>query len=226
MTVIDQGGRIFLAALCLIVLLLGVPTGIKEFYAVVGSGLTDASKFQTLVQDRQVLAPSSQAMKTVLGDCYVAMAGVFGKLRPVQDQKAVRENCLSTALAITSSTPVNSYAWLVAAKAASGLENYADLNLYLSRSRETGPNESWLASLRTELAEANFDLLGEGNRAAYVQDVGIVLEDQLAREALARRFALIEGARPVILAAVESQSEVLQSRFLDAVRRAGVLISQ
>lgn len=142
------------------------------------------------------------------------------ELRYLDDatRAAIAGTCLAMAEQITSKAPAASYAWLVGALALSRLADIEQMNTWLLRSQQTGPNERWIAEKRIELAEAHFADLGPEVAAGHDLDLLLVAQSTPGTASIARRYFSDPAFRERLITLVESLPGNEQARFVAQMR--------
>lgn len=163
-------------------------------------------------------APSSYSRKLVLGDCSFAMARISRAGTP-QQQTDLAQSCEHVSREIAASMPSNSQAWYVNALTNAQLGNVDRFLSSYRRSRETGPNEQWIAENRARLAESMFAQLDAETLAYHEADLTMLANSRRGTRTLAERYASDEAFRERIIGVVARLPPERQRAFLNNVRQ-------
>lgn len=210
----------FLSAWAIALLFLASVSAFSELRPFVSSGGDRASRYQAYVEGTSVSGFSSFSQTMVLQDCLKAVTSIYGRLQPKDQRTNVIENCRNEAIAITDRAPTQSLAWFVQALIAAEVNNPEDLNLSLAKSRLAGPNEQWIAEVRVELAELNYDKLDAENLEGNAQDLLLLVKSKRGVRKIARRYIQRPEFRQRLADLVETLPEESQKKFVSNVRRA------
>lgn len=208
--------RVVLAA-SLVLLLGAVAAAYTESRSYVAGGLTAAESYAALREGRQQPGLSVASARLVLDNCYDAMQGVYGRLRPSAERRSVAETCGALAEATTAGMPSYAFAWYVAAIAAVERADPHGLVAALRQAQLTAPTEQWLAELRVALAEDHFAELPDDVRRNHERDLALLVISNRGIASIARRYVDDPGFRARIADIVETLSEEDQQRFVSTL---------
>uniref|UniRef100_UPI000567187A hypothetical protein n=1 Tax=Pseudorhizobium marinum TaxID=1496690 RepID=UPI000567187A len=110
-------------------------------------------------------------------------------------------------------------AWYVNALSHARLGNVDRFLSSYRRSRETGPNEQWIAENRARLAEDMFAQLDAESLAYHEADLTMLANSRRGTRTLAERYASDEDFRERIIDVVSRLPPERQRAFLNNVRR-------
>jgi len=196
-------------------------TALAEFMPYLRSGTLVDQKVAVLAQGVVEPGPSYRSERMVLADCSVALDSQAGGALPDDQWLNLVQHCQTIAQDITASEPTFSFAWYVAARAAEGLGDGAQMTASLVRSQSTAPRQAWLALSRAKLADRNLDVLDATAFEVYEKDLAVLVESNVSLPWLGARYLESEAFRQRITAVVETLSAENQRRLIYAVRAAG-----
>lgn len=208
----------FLSLWAIALLVLASVSAFSELRPFVAGGGDRASRYQAYVDGTSVSGFSSFSQTLVLQDCLKMVTSIYGRLQPQDQRTSVLENCRGEAAAITERAPTQSLAWFVQALIAAETDNPDTLNLTLAKSRLAGPNEQWIAEVRVELAEKNYDLLNAENLKGNDQDLLMLVRSNRGVRTIARRYIQKPEFRRRVADLVETLPEETQQKFVRNVR--------
>lgn len=187
------------------------------------TGITPIQRTLALNPASTSIGLSYDVAAAVLGDCATAL-GQSGSLemrfQGEDGRRRVAETCLQLSSYATAAMPASSYAWFVRAHSSLAAGKLGDFNADLIRSQLTGASEQWIADLRVELAETNFDLLSPEALAAHERDLRLLVSSSVGLRNLARRYVAQVDFRERIADIVESMPEASQRRFINNLQAA------
>lgn len=209
----------FLSVWALALLVLAGVSVFGELRPFVASGDDRASRYQAYVDSASLSGFSSFSQTIVLRDCLKMVTSIYGRLQSLDRRTSVMANCASEAAAITERAPTQSLAWFVQAVIAAENDNADTLNLTLTKSRLSGPNEQWIAEARVELAEMNYDQLNTENLAGNDTDLLMLVRSERGVRTIARRYIQKPEFRERVAGLVETLPEEIQQKFVINVRQ-------
>lgn len=162
---------------------------------------------------------SSYSKTLVMRDCYRIVLG-YHDFDLVDDAvRNVIAICGERATRIVAVTPTDSFAWLVRAAASVRLKQQDEFNAALQKSQLTGPNEMWIALLRTNLAETHLSKLSAESVRAENADLTLLASSWKGVQLIAKRYVSDPDFRVRITAIVEKMPQDRQRAFLNSVRK-------
>jgi hypothetical protein len=161
------------------------------------------------------LSYDSQA--SALSDCDSALMSIGTDVRATIRAKSIGASCEAMSAGLTTSTPVNSYAWLVRALTSASLQKEDEAVRSLRMSQTTAPYELWIAAKRVDVIEK----FGLQQKVAdlYSFDLAALLNSRSIIKKIASRYRDDAAFRKIIQPIVETQSETIKAAFLQAVRQ-------
>lgn len=162
---------------------------------------------------------SSYSKILVLTDCF-RVVRIYGASDMMDEAvRNVVTRCADQADDIVSTTPTDSFAWLVHAAASALLLDNENFNISLQKSQLTGPNEQWIARFRVNLAESNVSKLTPRTRQMEDADLGLLASSARGVKLIARRYISDPAFRARITAIVEKLPQDKQVIFLRTVKQ-------
>lgn len=161
---------------------------------------------------------STASKNTLLKTCFDAMNSVLALASDVKSNQDRANICAQKANEIIAKEPNMSLAWVVLADSMIVNGRYSEIEGVLSLSKNSAPNEGWLAQARLVVflkASAHVDL---AKNEVFKNDVNVVLTDRIDTQWLARQWSLNEIARPAIETAVALTGRKEQNRFVRMLR--------
>ncbi|TPP03696.1 hypothetical protein [Rhizobium glycinendophyticum] len=158
--------------------------------------------------------------KRLMLACMQGMTGLWYSVADDAQRQMLAKNCLDLALQYTAKTPVDSFGWVLAARASFILHNVDGMNRYLAYSKAAGPNEQWIAAHRVELFETARTNLSEINKTNAERDLELMVTSLTGIRSVAQRYLSDADFRERITDIVETLPERDQRRFITNVRRA------
>lgn len=214
-----MGVRVF-GLLCVLFWLGVAPLAYAELRPFLTGGQTREARFELIVTGGERPGISSYAQRLTLDNCLEAINSIYGRAQPSPRRQKALATCAELSAKIVTASPANAFAWFIGALAASGEGNVATMNDRLLHSRQTSPNEQWVAELRVELAENRLDDLDALNREGHELDLKLMTESYRGAQSIARRYINDVQFRERIVVLVETLPEATQARFVRNVRRA------
>lgn len=208
----------FLSVWASALLVLASVSAFGELRPFLASGGDRASRYQAYVDDASLSGFSSFSQSIVLRDCLQMVTSIYGRFQSSDRRATVMENCATEAALITERAPTQSLAWFVQAVIAAESDESDTLNLTLTKSRLSGPNEQWIAEVRVELAEMHYDQLDSENRAGNERDLLMLVRSKRGVRTLARRYIQKPEFRKRVADLVETLPEKTQREFVRNVR--------
>lgn len=202
---------------CLVAALAGSVLFLQEIDILLQPQRTDARFFPQIASRPPPYGPSSYSKKITLADCTYALHATSRLTAP--DQAGVARSCERLSRGITATMPTNAQAWYVNALAEARLGNTAAFLASYRKSRETAPNEQWLAENRTRLAEDMFAQLDAESRRQHEADLTLLANSIRGTRAIAARYASNQEFRERIIEIVERLPPERQRAFLYNVQR-------
>lgn len=160
---------------------------------------------------------SYYSQKRLMGGCMNGMISISHMLRSEEDQQSFARTCKAQADAIVQQSPLDGFAWVVSAQAASILKDNEAMNRGLVNSWTTTRNEQWISTFRLKLADTNYDLLNEQAREANVRDMQLHVMSEKGIRIIADRYVRQPEFRERITSIVSSMPNDRQRRFLGLV---------
>lgn len=199
---------------------LGIYGASKEA-PVLGYGISASIETTEAIRN-QTLGPtlSYYGHKRLMLECAQSMTGLWYSVADQGQREMLAKSCLRYALEYTDSTPIDSFGWLIAARASFTLNDIDGMNRYLAYSKAAGPNEQWIAAHRVELWEAARSSLSQDNQARANSDLALMVTSLTGIKAVAQRYISDSDFRDRITEIVEKLPERDQRRFISNVRRA------
>jgi hypothetical protein len=198
----------------------GATTAWREFGAFANGGIAPQSRFAALAAGALQPAVSPLSERLLLDACQEGLRGLYGRLRPAAERRAVATQCRDAADAVTAAAPGNAYGWYVGARAAAALGDAAGAEARLLRSHVAGPMEQWVAELRVGLVEADYAAAGPELRRRHAADLALLVRSRRGIAAVSHRYIADPSFRARITEIVEELPEEDQARFVGTVRRA------
>jgi len=195
-------------------------TGYSEASPIFASGFTPDEAFEALAANRIAPGPSILSMDLVLNDCFTAITSSYGLAQPSGRRNQMLSQCRQIAEDITARAPSYSFAWLIDAMSAVELHDIGGFNDALDKSYLMGANEEWIAALRVDVGERQFDNLEPAARTHHERDLQLLAQSSRGIARLADRYALYPDFRERITPVIESLSPLGQRMFLNAVSSA------
>ena len=161
---------------------------------------------------------SAYAQGALLTDCHQALNSTRNLVRPRNETAGLTSACETVAERAIGSLPTHSFAWLVAAEARAATGNIAGVNAALALSRNTGPNEGWIADFRVALAETYLDRLDAGNRAGHDRDIKLLVASTDRIRLVGQRYMRDPDFRKRVTDIVATMPADHQRRFLTVIR--------
>lgn len=214
-----MGVRVF-GLLCALFWLGVAPLAYVELRPFLTGGQTRDARFELIASGGERVGISSYAHRLTLDNCLEAINSIYGRAQPSSRRQKSLVTCGELSAEIVAASPVNAFAWFIGAMVAAGEGNVAAMNDKLLHSRQTSPNEQWIAELRVELAENQLDDLDAPNRAGHEFDLKLMAESYRGAQSIARRYLNDVQFRERIVVLVETLPEETQARFVQNVRRA------
>lgn len=204
--------------LCLIASLGAGALFLEEVRVLLQPQRSDATFFAHVASGVPQHGPSSYSKKIALGDCTFALLNER-RLADREQAAAMARSCERLSRDIVETMPTNSQAWYVHALAKARLGQTEAFLASYRRSRETGPNEQWLAENRARLAEDMFTELDAESRRDHEADLTLLANSRRGTRTLAERYAADESFRERIVTIVSRLPPERQRAFLNNVRR-------
>lgn len=154
-----------------------------------------------------------------LTDCLDVSSTIYAKAQPARRRHNFLERCRDVARGIAVAAPTYSVAWLVVALASADLGDAALMRSALIMSTRAAPNVLWLSERRTALADRHMSELGDAERAAYLQDLGALLQSRGGVDVLAARYVRQPQLRDTLTSVAERVPSGWQQAFLTRVRQ-------
>jgi hypothetical protein len=158
--------------------------------------------------------------KRLMLGCMQSMTGLWYSVADESRRQTLAKNCLDYALQYTAKTPIDSFGWVVAARASFIVDDTDGMNRYLAYSKATGPNELWIAAHRVELAEGARAYLSLASRTNADSDLAVMVASFTGIRGVAQRYLSDSEFRERITRIVERLPERDQRRFIGNVRSA------
>lgn len=203
---------------CLLAALASVSLLLQEVRVLFQPQRAEAGFYDHIASGSMQYAPSSYSRKLVLGDCSFALLNM-SRAGGVDQQSALARTCENISREIAGVMPTNSQAWYVNALAHARLGDVGNFRASYRRSRETGPNEQWIAENRARLAEDMFAELDADSLAYHEADLTMLASSRRGTRTLAERYASDEDFRERIINVVSRMPPERQRAFLNNVRR-------
>ena len=203
---------------CLLAALASVSLLLQEIRVLFQPQRAEAGFYDHIVSGGMQYAPSSYSRKLVLGDCSFALLTI-ARAGGAEQQSALARSCEQISHEIAGAMPTNSQAWYVNSLSHARLGNVDRFLSSYRRSRETGPNEQWIAENRARLAEDMFAQLDAESLAYHEADLTMLANSRRGTRTLAERYASDEGFRERIIDVVSRLPPERQRAFLNNVRR-------
>jgi hypothetical protein len=203
---------------CLLAVLASVSLLLQEVRVLFQPQRAEAGFYDHIASGSMQYAPSSYSRKLVLGDCSFALLNM-SRAGGVDQQSALARSCEHISREIADAMPTNSQAWYVNALAHARLGDVGNFLSSYRRSRETGPNEQWIAENRARLAEDMFAQLDADSLAYHEADLTMLASSRRGTRTLAERYAADENFRERIINVVSRLPPERQRAFLNNVRR-------
>lgn len=204
----------------------GAAVAYVEAKSYLSAGILPRERFDVLASGNVDLGLSTASRMLVLNNCYEAMTSVAARLQPAARRSAVASNCLIAADRISAGEPASSFAWYVAALAASENSDAASMTQRLRMSQISGPSEQWIVELRVNLAEDHLATLTPDALAGHEGDLSLLAQSQRGVASIAQRYVRQADFRERITALVEMLPAEQQQRFLEYVRAAADQLSR
>lgn len=214
-----MGVRVF-GLLCALFWLGAAPLAYVELRPFLTGGQTREARFEIIVTGGERPGISSYAQRLTLDNCLEAINSIYGRAQPTLRRQKALTSCGDLSAQIVAASPANAFAWFIGALVAAGEGNVAAMNDRLVHSRQTSPNEQWIAELRVELAESWLDDLDASNKEGHELDLKLMTESYRGAQSVARRYINDVQFRERIVVLVETLPEDTQLRFVQNVRRA------
>lgn len=158
--------------------------------------------------------------KRLMAGCITGMTSLNAMVRTAEQNEIFARQCDTLSADILSSSPLDSFAWLISAQAAAVLKDTERMNLGLANSWATARNEQWLSTFRVEVAEANYAALTPEVRDNHSKDLTVLVESYAGISSIAQRYWAEPGFRERITDVVTGLPNDIQGRFLHYVREA------
>lgn len=182
-------------------------------------GISVEQRFESIVAGELRPAGSRWSKDLFLNDCLAIPKSVYGLLRPAEVKLAFAETCRAAATAITTESPVNSLAWLVIARSAGELGDFALVKASMVEARRTAPDVQWLAARRTSILDQYTALDERTSDAGYLADLMVMMRGAEATRELAGRYLRTADLRGIVTKAAELSDPDRQRAFLGEVRQ-------
>lgn len=201
----------------------GVWTMYNEGASYLNGGTTRLSRLAARPQSGAPVGLTNLTQQSALLDCEKALRS-FGtlemKYQGPEFENGLASRCLDIANAVTAKSPVNSFAWMIAASASAQMKDWPAFNDSLGASAATGPYEGWVARLRIGLAEDNYDRLSTAMKTSHDHDLALLVSSWKAVPAIASRYVRDEAFRERMAAVLKSAPPADQKRFISSVNSA------
>lgn len=168
-------------------------------------------------QTEPALALTSR--REILLTCNALMDSLYARLEGEERAAQLLDRCGDMAREIAMQEQANSLAWAVDAKAAGLRGEFAGMNQSLLRSHATGPNDQWLAAIRFDTAERFIDAMTPETARMHDADILLMLDSDLAIDALVQRYLVYADFRDRLVTLVETLPPERQRAFVADVRR-------
>ena len=199
----------------------GVALRVEAGSAVLGAGPAPARQFLGLMEANRTIPLSVQGRRAILGSCEMALrlsAPLALRFVSEQQRAMMVPICGELAQASVDAARTDAYARLVLAKShiRGGEMGLASQSIVLSGA--LGPAESWIARVRFDLVQDNYQALSRSAQAVGDADTILLLPGQHGA-VVARRYILDDAFRRRAAGLIETQPEDVQRRFVALVRR-------
>jgi hypothetical protein len=165
--------------------------------------------------------PVSEASRAALvRECYAIATSTLGRAQPTTRRVALLQSCRSMADEIWAAAPSVGLVPTLSAEFSADLHDKGRFNADLARSFLAAPNEQWLAEVRVQVVEANFDLASAATIDLERKDLSVLVRSRRGIASIARRYIEHPEFRERVTAVVENLSEADQARFVAEVKRA------
>lgn len=160
---------------------------------------------------------STASHNLVLRACLETVTSAYGRLLPAARRSGLLEQCASDAQQVLASTPTSGFGQFMTAFIALERDDVELAAQAIARSALTSRNEYWLARLRANFVEANFEQLGASAAAGHGHDLFLALHAEPGRSELARLYWQNAGTADRLKLAAEQLSIAQQDKFVWAV---------
>lgn len=220
---VAQGAMLFVT---LALVTSGAAVAYVEANAYLSAGILPAEHFDALATGDIDIGLSVASHTLILSNCYEALTSVAARLRPAARRNTVAANCLMVADRISAGEPANSFAWYIAALAASESGDIPTMTQRLRMSQISGPSEQWIVELRVNLAEDHLAALTPDALLGHEDDLTLLVQSQRGVASIAQRYVRQAEFRERITALVEKLPAEQQRSFLYNVRIAADQVSR
>jgi len=198
---------------------------LNEIKPFLGGHTSPATRFNDLETYHNGINLSIFANKKALNNCLEVLASPTGMAQPTNRRIAALSSCQKLALNITNSMPTYAYAWYIAAHASAELRQFEAFNSYILKAQNTAPNEQWLAILRVNLVENNWEHLNSKVVISQNKDLILLIKSKNGIKSIVARYIDRPSFRERITFLVETSPQEDQKRFINVVRATAEEIS-
>lgn len=181
-----------------------------------GSG-SDADFFEMMAGPATDLPLSLRATERLLSRCVTVVGGFYGFVQPPTTSASAREGCLSLAREAVEAFPTYAFGSYALAQFLFARGEAGPANAALARSQDVGAHEQWVAELRVNLAEDQFERLSSEVLAGHERDLRLLALSGRGVRAIAARYIGNVAFRERITAIVETLPQENQRRFVSHV---------
>lgn len=208
-----------IAGLSLVTMALSAFAFTQELSHFTAGGMSDEERIAAFISGDRVPGLSSQTQMSFMLDCRNAIVSPVGLALAEDERSRLYSACLSAARSVAAADPASSLAWFSGAQAALALGDYDLMNQLMAKSYSAGKNEGWVAKLRAELVELNFDRFDKALLPQHEADLALLVASY-DMPAVATLYARTPGSRDRITDAAEALPEAKKGAFLRNVQRA------